>query len=467
MIEPQSSAAIYTVAQLTEVIKHRLESDARLNHCYVAGEISNFKHHTSGHMYFTLKDEKSRIRAIMFASRSRSLKFVPQDGMRVIVLGSVSVFDRDGQYQLYAEDMQPDGIGALYVAFTQLRDRLEAEGLFAPERKRQLPAYPRRIGVVTSPTGAVIRDIRSTLARRYPLASIVLAPALVQGVEAADTIVRALDQLLRLSKQGKPVDVIIVARGGGSLEELWPFNEEVVARAISSCPIPVVSAVGHETDFTIADFVADVRAATPTAAAELVAPHVQDLNAVLNRLSDAAKSALRYRLSEQKHRLESVVRTPAYADPLRMVYTHRQRLDVLDGQVRQRAMKPVSLANRKLTVVVERLYRMDVRDRVRRAQAKLDQTQSSLREGMARRSYQYNAELEKIVLSLEALNPLTVLRRGYSVVYKEDGESVVTSERQLVPNERIQIRLSDGTVKARIEGGEGNLGGGEQSRLDI
>lgn len=234
--------AVLTVTELNRRIKERLESDPRLIQCRVVGEISNFKHHPSGHMYFTLKDETSRIRAVMFSSRNRRLQFQPEDGMRVIAFGSVGVFERDGQYQLYVEDLEPDGLGALYVRYEQLRHQLAEEGLFAPERKRPLPRFPLRVGVVTSPTGAVIRDICTTIERRYPLARVILAPAQVQGPDAAPTIVRALEVLYALEPK---VDVIIVGRGGGSLEELWPFNEEMVVRAVARSPVPVVSAVGH------------------------------------------------------------------------------------------------------------------------------------------------------------------------------------------------------------------------------
>ena len=260
---------IFTVSEVNSIIKNLLDGNEVLRQVYVRGEISNFKYHNmSGHMYFTLKDEMSQIRCVMFKSSNMLLPFMPENGMKVIAFGFVSVFARDGQYQLYVEDLEPDGIGALHIAFEKLKMRLEQEGLFAQERKRPLPFLPRKIGLVTSPTGAAIRDLLTVIRRRFPNVNIVIAPVLVQGKGAADDICSAISLLNSLND----IDVIIVGRGGGSIEELWAFNEEKVARAISNSKIPVISAVGHETDYTIADFVADKRAPTPSAAGEIVVP---------------------------------------------------------------------------------------------------------------------------------------------------------------------------------------------------
>lgn len=269
-----------TVNALTKYIKRKFDADPHLQDCYVKGEISNFKQHSSGHMYFTLKDDKARLLAIMFASANRSMKFKPENGMQVLVSGDLSVYEASGQYQIYIKDMKPDGVGELFLAFEQLKAKLTEEGLFSPENKLALPKYPKTVGVVTSPTGAAIRDIVSTIKRRYPIANILLLPALVQGDQAAASIAKAIKYANTTGK----IDVLIIGRGGGSIEELWAFNEEVVARAIFSSKIPIISAVGHETDFTIADFVADLRAPTPTAAAELAVPHIDELiERILNR----------------------------------------------------------------------------------------------------------------------------------------------------------------------------------------
>ncbi|MCL6444321.1 MAG: exodeoxyribonuclease VII large subunit [Alicyclobacillus sp.] len=457
-------AAVLTVTALNALIKQRLENDPQLANCTVIGEISNFKHHSSGHMYFTLKDETSRIRAIMFSSRNRGLAFLPKDGMRVVCRGAVGVFDRDGQYQLYVQDMQPDGIGALYVAYQQLRDKLAAEGLFDSSRKRPLPAFPRRIGVVTSPTGAVIRDICSTLARRYPLAKVILAPALVQGPEAAPTLVHALQ---RLASGPEPVDVIIIGRGGGSLEELWPFNEEMVARAVAACPIPVISAVGHETDVTICDFVADVRAATPTAAAELAAPNVLELRQQLAQASVRAAQALQWQRNQARQRLDRLVQAAALTSPYKITDLRRQQVDYLEGQLRRTVGRPFRNAERTLSGLTERLHHVDLLTRLMRVRNLLDVYQQRAAAGLSKRRFTANLQLERALASLEALNPLTVLRRGYSVVYFGDGRRVVGSVSDVRPGERLVIQFSDGRIGARVEEGDGSFGHGVQSRLDI
>lgn len=262
-----------TVGALTKYIKRKFEVDPHLRDLWIKGEISNFKYHSRGHMYFTLKDEQARIQAVMFAGYNQYLSFRPEDGMKVLVRGEISVYEPSGNYQIYVKEMQPEGIGNLYLAYEQLKKRLEAEGLFSAEHKKPIPAFPRYIGVVTSPTGAAIRDILTTIRRRYPIATVILFPTLVQGEEAAGSIVRSIEKANELGY----IDVLIVGRGGGSIEELWAFNEEAVARAIFASKVPIISAVGHETDFTIADFVADLRAPTPTGAAELAVPHVTEL----------------------------------------------------------------------------------------------------------------------------------------------------------------------------------------------
>lgn len=466
-----SSVAILSVTELNLRIKERLESDPRLVRCYVSGEISNFKHHGSGHMYFSLKDETSRLRAIMFSSKNRGLAFTPQDGMRVICAGTLGVFERDGQYQLYVDELQPDGIGALYVKFTQLRDRLAAEGVFDPGRKRTLPVYPRRIGVVTSPTGAVIRDICSTLARRYPLANIALSPALVQGPGAAASLVAALDRLVRWSDTDTDgdhrIDVVIIGRGGGSLEELWPFNEEAVARAVFHCPIPVVSAVGHETDVTICDFTADVRAATPTAAAELVAPHVQDVRDKIHQAESRLGLAWRWKADALRRQLATLRAQPALATPLRMVDRRRQTLDYVQTQLQPLAAHPLHAARRKVGALAERLYRADVAQRVTLSRARVDRLNLSAHERTTRRLLELGNALERTVIALEALNPLTVLRRGYSVVYAGESDQIVYSRADVSAGALVRIRFADGFVRARVESGEESSNAGQQSKLDI
>ncbi|MFB5191153.1 exodeoxyribonuclease VII large subunit [Alicyclobacillus fastidiosus] len=459
-----ANANVFSVTQLNRAIKDRLETDPNLLQCHVSGEISNFKHHTSGHMYFTLKDEQSRVRAVMFAGRNRRLRFRPEDGMRVVCTGSVSVFDRDGQYQLYVDDMQPDGIGALYVQFEQLRNRLQAEGLFSQVRKRPLPAYPTRIGVVTSPTGAVIRDICTTIERRFPLAKVILAPAAVQGAGAAKTLVAGLRRLWSLKE---PVDVIIIGRGGGSLEELWPFNEEVVARAVANSPIPVVSAVGHETDVTICDFVADVRAATPTAAAELVAPHRQDMNYQLTQALARSVGAITNQVRASRQVLRGLAERPVLREPKRMIDKERQSVDYVEGRLRDALVRPVRVARRQYVDVERRLLRVDLKRRIDtlkyQTQSLKDRSSQSVK-GHLDRS---DAWLERQIGVLEAMNPLSVLRRGYSVVYDESKDEIISSTAQLPAGRRIRIRVADGTVSADVVDDGGVYTRGEQTRLDI
>ncbi len=267
-----------TVGELNNYIKGVLERDAFLNRVYLKGEISNFKNHTTGHFYFTLKDDTSRINAVMFASAARNIEFKPEDGMNVLVVGRISAYPVAGSYQIYVESMQPDGIGNLYIEFEKLKKKLEQKGLFRPEHKKKIPKYPSRIGVVTAPTGAAIKDIMSTIKRRFPSCEVILFPSLVQGASAAPNIV---EQIKKADAFG--LDTLIVGRGGGSIEDLWAFNEEIVANAIYECNTPVISAVGHEIDFTIADFVADVRATTPTGAAEMAVPTVMDTLNIINQ----------------------------------------------------------------------------------------------------------------------------------------------------------------------------------------
>ena len=302
---------IISVSQVTGYIKEKLESDLILNNLWIKGEISNFKHHSSGHMYFTLKDRNSALRCIMFKSRNQSLDFAPREGMAVVARGSIAVYERDGQYQLYIEEMLPQGIGALYSAFLQLKDKLEKEGLFAPERKKPLPAFPKKIGIVTSPTGAAVKDIITVMTRRYPQVHIILIPVAVQGHEAPAQIAEGI----RLANSIEGLELIIVGRGGGSIEELWAFNTEEVARSIESSSLPVISAVGHQTDFTIADFIADMRAPTPSAAAELAVPDCLQVRKHLNVLTQRLVAEVRNNLAALKDRVDRATQSPFLKNP--------------------------------------------------------------------------------------------------------------------------------------------------------
>lgn len=396
--------SVLTVSELTRKVKEVLEADPALGSVWVKGEISNFKHHSSGHMYFTLKDEKSRLKCVMFRTRNAALRFRPEDGLTVIAGGSISLYEVAGEYQLYVDELYPAGQGALHLAFEQLKRKLESEGLFDPSRKRALPFLPRTVGVVTSPTGAAIRDILSVLRRRFPNVSILLAPAQVQGEGGPASVIRGI----RLLNERDDVDVLIVGRGGGSLEELWTFNDEGVARAIAASRIPVISAVGHETDFTISDFVADRRAPTPSAAAEMAVPERATLLSQLNGASERLTAALTKQVQRRREALRYLRTSPALTRPLDRINQRRQHLDDL----LQRAG-------------VAATHAMEVR----------------------------RNRLEAIVGKLDTLSPLATLARGYAICMTEDG-SVVTDAADVAAGEAIVVRVHQGEIRARVDGDE-------------
>lgn len=392
---------IYTVSQLNQMIKTVIDSVPVLTGIYVRGEISNYKLHSSGHHYMTLKDEASSVRAVMFRGDASNLKFRPESGMKVVVLGRVSVYPRDGQYQIYINDMIPDGVGALYLAFEQLKEKLNREGLFDPSHKKLLPQYPGRISVITSPTGAAIRDILTILKKRYPLAEITIVPVLVQGSEAPADIVRAIRLVNRLNN----ADIIITGRGGGSLEDLWAFNDEGVARAIFASEIPVISAVGHEPDVTIADFVADLRAATPSNAAELAVPDSSELR---SRLLNAERFFLNYiiqRISSSRQRLALVRSKGVILRPDGYINECRLYLDRLQQRLS-------GSAERSISVLRERFVRSTA--------------------------------------SLDAMSPLKVLSRGYAITQGQDG-TIIKNSSQLCKGDRLKIRLAKGSIGCVVE----------------
>ena len=390
-----------TVTALNRYIKTIVDNDERLNMVYIKGEISNFKNHYTGHMYFTLKDENSLIKCVMFKTYTSNLNFTPKDGMSVVILGSVSVFERDGIYQIYVKGMEIDGVGALYAEYEKLKARLSEEGLFDEKHKKKIPILPNSIGVITSKTGAVIRDIINVTTWRFPNVNIKLYPASVQGKGAAETVVKAI----KYFNEVKNVDVIIVARGGGSLEDLWPFNEEITARAIYESEIPIISAVGHETDFTIADFVADLRAPTPSAAGELAVPEINELKWKLDNVKKKLSLLLRQKVEIMKNRYNSLINSKALKNPY--------------DSIRQKML------------LVEKL-------------------EESLKNKFGTTLKDDKIKLVKLVSKLETLSPLKTLTRGYSIVENEEG-TVLTSTSELISGEKISIILSDGKKGAVIE----------------
>jgi exodeoxyribonuclease VII large subunit len=446
-MELRSMSSVWSVHELTIYIKNLLENDDTLREVWVRGEISNFKHHSRGHMYFTLKDANARIFAVMFQSFNRFLRFAPKDGLKVIVRGEVSLYERDGQYQLYVKEMQPDGLGNLYLAFEQLKQRLEQEGLFNPIHKKRLPTFPKKIAVITSPTGAAIRDIITTIRRRFPLVQLLVVPVLVQGEQAPLSIVRGLS----LANQLDDIDLIILGRGGGSIEELWAFNDERVARSIFASNIPIISAVGHETDFTIADFVADVRAATPTGAAELAVPHIREIREMLQSLRIRLNSSLNHMVLTRKQQVANLKRSPYLKKPLDYIKQYEQRLDHLTDLLKrfpkiypQQMMKQVSHLQKRLQQTNFASTIRNEREKIAGLQRRLNHLNRKLME-------EKKTRLGYLLHQLDALSPIAVLKRGYTLTFNKD-QQVITSIQQLAPGDFISVQFFDGTVEATIWG---------------
>lgn len=438
---------IYTIKEINKYIKMRIDNDTVLSNVWLRGEISNFTHHSSGHMYFTLKDKDSRIKCVMFASQNARLKFIPRDGTKVLTRGSVSVFERDGAYQFYAQAMEPDGLGSLYLAYEQLKAKLEEEGLFAQSRKQALPLFPRTVGVITSPTGAAVRDVITTLQRRYPIANILLAPVQVQGELAAPSIVKAINYMNAI----KQCDVLIVGRGGGSLEELWAFNEEAVVRAIAASAIPIISAVGHETDFTLSDFVADVRAATPTAAAELAVPHLQEIKAKIKYNQDAMTRAMQYQLSHTKQRLNRLVTSPSLIEPKRIVNKYAERIDYLQMALKSHLKAKVNKDKVILSSIDQKLARIHPEHRIKLNYKQVERIQEQLTESMKKLLTKQTYNFVSLTKQLDALSPLKVMSRGYGLVY-DDSEHLVKSVKQVKVGSTLQLNVTDGKIDCEVKG---------------
>lgn len=410
-----------TVGALTRYIKYKIDNDANLQSVCIKGEISNFKRHSRGHFYFTIKDEESRISAIMFATQTKSINFEPVDGTKVLVRGRISVFPSTGNYQIYVDEMIEDGVGNLYALFEKLKADLKKEGLFNPEHKKQIPSLPSRIGVITAPTGAAIRDIISTINRRYPLCEVILFPSLVQGKDAKEDIVRNIKIADTYN-----LDTLIVGRGGGSIEDLWAFNEEIVARAIYECNTPVISAVGHEVDFTIADFVADKRAETPTGAAEIAVPSKEDLKKLINQLTLRLNKNINDKISTNRKILDKIKSSYILTNPNRMYEIKEQKLDNLVDKVN------ISLVN----ILNNNKLRLDNLKR-----SYVFTTPSKI---FDKKNNDYNNLLNK----LEVLNPLNTLKRGYSI--SKINDKVITSVKDVKVNDTLNISLSNGEIKTTV-----------------
>ncbi|WGG44129.1 exodeoxyribonuclease VII large subunit [Rossellomorea sp. DA94] len=435
-----------TVQALTKYIKRKFDRDPHLSNLFVRGEISNFKRHSSGHMYFTLKDEKARILSVMFSSHNQSMKFRPENGMNVLIRGDISVYESGGQYQIYVKEMQPDGIGELYLAYEQLKEKLEKAGFFEPERKRMIPKFPKRIAVVTSPTGAAIRDIITTIKRRYPIGEILVYPALVQGDQAAGSISGAM----RKVNEHGDIDVLIIGRGGGSIEELWAFNEEVVAKAIVESKVPVISAVGHETDFTIADFVADLRAPTPTAAGELAVPHIDDLlERIMNRKLRLIKS-FKTKLQSERNRLNGLTKSYALRNPRNLYQQKIEAVDRLTDQLQRNISMHVKQDRDRLSVLHSRLERVHPSQIIKVQHERVLSMQTMLEKQFKQVLKEKNHRFTSALSTLHALSPLKIMDRGYSLVYR-DGGDLIKSSRQVKEGDRIEINVKDGKIHCEVE----------------
>lgn len=436
-----------SVTALTRYVKRLFDKDRSLHDVWVRGELSNFKHHSRGHMYFTLKDQNSRIQSVMFASQNRSLGFRPEDGMKVLLRGEVSVYEPYGQYQLYVKEMQPDGIGNLYLAFEELKRKLEQEGIFSEKYKKPLPAAPREIGVVTSPTGAAVRDIFTTIKRRFPAARITLLPVVVQGTSAANSIARAIDRANELGF----LDVLIVGRGGGSIEELWAFNEEIVARRIFASQIPVISAVGHETDYTIADFVSDVRAPTPTGAGELAVPHIDELDARIADREARLKRVIIERTATEKERLKRFETSYAFRYPVQLIRQKEQELDKLLERLTRETRRLVQKKADLRQQTDKSLKRYRPEETVKVADEKRRQLKKRLQREMEKLYKEKNMAFRQIVSKLNVLSPLNVMERGFSLTYAED-QTIVKSVYQVQPSDLVKVRLKDGQLDCQVWG---------------
>jgi exodeoxyribonuclease VII large subunit len=452
--EPENSAAetvapvptrrIYTVTELTVRVRDHLEE--RFFEVWVEGELSGVKLWNTGHLYFTLKDSSSLLRGLMFRSTLRYLKFKPADGLRVVARGKISVYEPKGEYQIVCEHLEPQGLGALQLAFDQLRKRLQAEGLFDVAKKRTLPALPRKIGIVTSLDGAAIRDILKVLQRRYRNVHVVIRPTRVQGEGAAAEIAHALRQIVKVPH----VDVVIVGRGGGSLEDLWAFNEEPVARAISISPIPIISAVGHESDVTIADLAADVRAPTPSAAAELVVARKDEFSSRIDRLHERLVSCAHarvQRLSRRVHELSGRRALAGYATRLAMT---QRRTDELTRGLTDALRSAFVARARRLQATERRLDAFDLGRRLARNRTALVAVDSRLRESVTTRTHRARARFGAIAGRLDTLSPLSVLARGYAVCWNEDQTRAIRDANDVAPGDTVHVTLSRGAIAAKV-----------------
>ena len=430
-----------TVSALTKYIKYKFDKDPHLGRVYLTGEISNFRLRPT-HQYFSLKDENAIISATMFQSAFKKIQFRPEEGMKVLVIGKVSVFEKSGQYQINIEHMEPDGVGALYLAYEQLKKKLEAEGLFSLPKK-PIPQFPKKIAILTSESGAVIQDIQTTVARRFPIVQLVLYPTVVQGVHAVNSILKNLDLV-----EQEDYDVVIIGRGGGSIEDLWAFNEEPVVRRVAELSIPVISSVGHETDTTLIDFVSDMRAATPTAAAEIATPVLMEIHQQLRNLQTRLEQALTRQLQIKRERMQALANASIFQNPERIYQVYQQRVDQLEMRLQQMMQQSVQHKRQQL---VKNQHRLELGSPSRRVQ-----TEKQALQYLAKRLEQAQIQLmkdkkqqfQRAIQQLDLLSPLTIMNRGYGILQQE--ETIIKSVEQLEVEQELTIQLVDGTVRSKV-----------------
>ena len=430
-----------TVSALTKYIKYKFDKDPHLGRVYLTGEISNFRLRPT-HQYFSLKDENAIISATMFQSAFKKIQFRPEEGMKVLVIGKVSVFEKSGQYQINIEHMEPDGVGALYLAYEQLKKKLEAEGLFSLPKKL-IPQFPKKIAILTSESGAVIQDIQTTVARRFPIVQLVLYPTVVQGIHAVNSILKNLDLV-----EQEDYDVVIIGRGGGSIEDLWAFNEEPVVRRVAELSIPVISSVGHETDTTLIDFVSDMRAATPTAAAEIATPVLMEIHQQLRNLQTRLEQALSRQLQIKRERMQALANASIFQNPERIYQVYQQRVDQLEMRLQQMMQQSVQHKRQQL---VKHQHRLELGSPSRRVQ-----TEKQALQYLAKRLEQAQGQLmkdkkqqfQRAIQQLDLLSPLKIMNRGYGILQQE--KTIIKSVDQLEVNQELTIQLVDGTVRSKV-----------------
>ena len=432
-----------TITQLSRYLKYKFDEDNNLKKVYLKGEISNFKAHTRGHYYFTLKDETSRINAVMFSSSTKNIQFIPTDGMKVLVTGRVSVYEATGGYQIYVEDMLEDGVGNLYIAFEQLKKKLSSEGLFDESHKRKIVKMPKKVGIVTASTGAAIRDIMTTIKRRYPICETILFPSLVQGSAAAEDIVKKIELANTYD-----IDTLIVGRGGGSIEDLWPFNEEIVARAIYNSKVPVISAVGHEIDFTISDFVADLRAPTPTAAAELAVPDIKNILEYLSNTKTRSYNAILNMVSAKKLVLDKLSNSYVLKNPNNLYEVKEQNLDLLLDKIHSNMTKILDNYRVRLFTYSNSYVLNNPNILYDKYKERLINFNKYLNREIVKKIDDVKANLNNLTSRIILLNPMETLKRGYAIVRIED--NVISSISNIKKDDKIFVELKDGKIETKV-----------------